>query len=307
VKLGFAMPNLVRLKAMHQEPWEQQVTGADQARLARWAEQLGYEMICCPEHFVIPTEHVELSGSHYPAAYPAMAFWAGATERIRVNSCVALLPLQHPIVTAKNLSTMDWLSGGRVTVTFGVGWLEAEFDALGIPFHERGAMSDEYVQAIIALWTQDVAQFEGRYVSFKGVVFDPKPQQKPHLPIWFGGDADPALRRIARYGSGWWPFLTKPEDIPARIDFIKSQPDYCGRLTEVFYGLSTGRVGKGHVEQEDPHGRPGMGKEELIDQLGWLSGLGVTISSIPSPALSSLDEYFEYTQWVAEEIQPAVR
>lgn len=305
MKLGFGMPNLVRLKALYQ-PWQVGVTGADQGRLARWAEQLGYEMISVPEHFVIPTEHLELSGAHYLSAYPTMGYWAGATERIRVNSCIALLPLQHPIVTAKALATLDWLSGGRVTVTFGAGWLEEEFEALGVPFHERGAMCEEYIQAIIALWTQSEPAFEGKYVSFSNLAFEPKPAQSPHIPVWFGGDAAPVLRRIARYGSGWWPFLTKPEDIPLKIEYIRSQPDYNGQLTDVFYGLGTGRVGEGHVVQDDAHARPGLGKQELIDGLGWLSELGVTMSGVPMPEVADLDQYFEYTQWVAEEIMPAV-
>jgi hypothetical protein len=124
--------------------------------------------------------------------------------------------------------------------------------------------------------------------------------------VWFGGDADAALRRVARYGSGWWPFLTKPEDIPARIDFIKSQPGYHGQLTDIFYGLGTARVGEGHVVQDDPHARPGMSKQELIDGLGWLSDLGVTTSGVPIPEVNDIEEYFDYTQWVAEEIMPAV-
>jgi alkanesulfonate monooxygenase SsuD/methylene tetrahydromethanopterin reductase-like flavin-dependent oxidoreductase (luciferase family) len=102
VKLGFAMPHLMRLKATCQ-PWEAAVTGADQTRLARWAERLGYSMISVPEHHVIPQAHAELSGPHYFSAYSAMSYLAGATESIRVNSCVALLPLQHPVVTAKAL------------------------------------------------------------------------------------------------------------------------------------------------------------------------------------------------------------
>jgi probable F420-dependent oxidoreductase len=305
VKLGFAMPNVVQLKAMGQ-PWEAGVTGTDQTRLAVWAEQLGYEMISVPEHHVIPRTHVELSGAHYFNAQAAMAYLAGATGTVRVNSCVTLLPLQHPIVTAKSLSTIDWMSGGRLTVTFGVGWLKEEFEALGVPFGERGAMSDEYIQAIIELWTQDEPQFQGRYVSFRDVAFEPKPVQKPHPPVWFGGDADAALNRLARYGSGWWPFLTRPEDIPARLDFIRSRPDYNGQLTDVFYGLGTSRVGEGHVVQEDPHARPGMSKEEIIDRLGWFKDLGITMSSVPIPDVSDIQAYFDYTQWVAEEIMPAV-
>lgn len=305
MKLAFSMPNVVRLQATYQ-PWEAAVTGADQTRLAKWAEDLGYAMICVPEHHLIPATHVELSGSHYFSAYPAMAYLAGATSRIRVNSCIAILPLQHPIVTAKSLATMDWLSSGRVTVTFGVGWLAEEFEALGVPFHERGAISDEYIRAIIALWTQDEPEFEGRYVSFRDVVFEPKPLQRPHIPVWFGGDADAALRRVARDGSGWWPFLTAPHEIPDRLDFIRSRPDYNGGLTDVFYGLGTARVGEGHVGRSDPHVRLGMSKQEIIDRLSWFAELGVTMSAVPIPRIDGIEAYLDYTQWVAEEIMPAI-
>ncbi|MCK9930627.1 TIGR03619 family F420-dependent LLM class oxidoreductase [Frankia sp. Mgl5] len=305
MRLGFAMPHLLRLKATCQ-PWEAAVTGADQTRLARWAEKLGYAMISVPEHHIIPKTHVDLSGPHHLSAYPTMAYLAGATEKIRVNSCIALLPLQHPAITAKALSSIDWMSSGRVSVTFGVGWLEEEFETLGVPFRERGAMSEEYIQAIIELWTKEEPEFEGKYVSFRDVVFEPKPFQKPHLPVWFGGDADAVLRRTARYASGWWPFLTRPEDIPAKISFIKSQPDYSGKLTDVFYGFATTRVGDGHVIQKDPRVRAGMTKQEIIDRLCWFKELGVTMSSVPIPSVSHLEEYFDYTQWVAEEIAPAI-
>ncbi|GGC16643.1 LLM class F420-dependent oxidoreductase [Novosphingobium endophyticum] len=306
MKLGFAMPHLLQLKATMQD-WEMAVTGADQTKLAKWAEKLGFEMIAVPEHHIIPNKHVALSGPFYFNAYTAMAYIAGATEKIRVNSCIAILPAQNPIVTAKALSTMDWLSSGRVTITFAVGWLEEEFALLGVPFHERGAMAEEYVQAIIALWTQQNPEFEGKYVSFRDVAFEPRPVQKPHIPVWFGGDADPVLKRIARHGQGWWPFLTKPEDIPARIDFIRSQPDYNGALADVYYGMSTARVGEGHKVIDDPTARPGQTKNEIIDRLGALADLGVTWSSVPIPNLPGIDAYYDYTQWIAEEIMPAIR
>jgi probable F420-dependent oxidoreductase len=305
MKLGFAMPHMVRLPAMTQS-WESTVTGADQTRLAKWADELGFAMIAVPEHHIIPRAHVQLSGSHYFNAFTAMAHFAGATESIRVNSCIAILPTQNPIITAKALSTIDWLSSGRATVTFGVGWLKEEFDLLRIPFSERGAIAEEYTEAIIELWTNENPEFEGRYVSFKDVAFEPKCVQKPHLPIWFGGDADAVLRRTARYATGWWPFLTQPEDFPARIDFIKSQPDYNGKLEDVFYGMSTGRVGEGHVAIDDPSTRPSQSKQEIIDRLGVLSDLGVTISSVPIPNVKDVQGYFDFTQWVAEEIMPTV-
>lgn len=300
------MPHMLRLKAMTQ-PWEASVTGADQTRLVKLAEELGYEMVAVPEHYVVPHEHIELSGPHYFSATTAMAYFAGATKKIRVNSCISILPLQNPVITAKALSTMDWLSSGRVTVTFAAGWLKGEFEALGVDYHQRGAMCEEYIQAIIELWSEEKPEFEGKYISFKDIAFEPKCIQTPHLPLWFGGDADPVLRRIARYASGWWPFLTKPEDIPDKINYIKSQPDYNGRLQDVFYGLATGRVGEGHIERRDPRARPGMAKDEIIDQLGWLGNFGVTWSSIPIPKLNNIDEYCDYVQWIAEEIMPVIR
>jgi probable F420-dependent oxidoreductase len=305
VKLAFALPHMLRLKATVQ-PWEGAVTGADQTRMVKRAEALGYDMIAVPEHHVIPREHVELSGPHYFHAATAMAYIAGATERIRVNSCITILPLQNPIVQAKQLATMDWLSSGRVTVTFGVGWLEREFQILGVPFHERGRMADEYLAAMVELWTKEDPQFEGRYVSFKDVAFEPKPVQKPHVPIWMGGDADAALKRAARFASGWWPFLTKPEAIPARLDFIKSQPDFKGGAFEVMYGMSTARVGEGHKVIEDPHARPGMPAQEIVDRLGWFGELGVTMSSVPIPPVADIEAYLDYAQWVVEEIAPKV-
>jgi hypothetical protein len=191
-------------------------------------------------------------------------------------------------------------------VTFAAGWLEEEFNIMGVPFHERGAISEEYTRAIIELWTSPTPEFEGKYVSFRDVAFEPKPVQRPHVPIWFGGEATPVLRRVARYAQGWWPFLTKPEDIPARLDFIKSQPDYAGKLEDVYYGMGTGRVGEGHVVQEDPDARPGQSKQEIVDRLGEFSRLGITMSSVPMPPVKDLQGYYDYTQWVAEEIIPAI-
>lgn len=306
MKFVFPMPHLVRLKATLQ-PWEADVTGADQTLLARRAEELGYDMIAVPEHFIIPKGHLELSGPHHFHAAAAQGYFAGATERILINSCIAILPLQHPIVTAKALSTLDWLSSGRMIATFGVGWLKGEFDILGVPFHERGRMAEEYLAAIVELWTSESPTFEGKYVSFRDVAFEPKPFQKPYLPIWMGGDADAVLKRAARYASGWWPFLTRPEDLADRIDFIKSRPDFMGEPFEVMYGMSTARVGEGHTVQDAPDARPGLSGQQIIDRLNWLAEQGVTMSSVPIPAMGGIAEYLDYAQWVIEEIKPEIQ
>ncbi len=305
VKLVFNLPHMLRLKATMQ-PWEATVTGADQTRMVKCADQWGYDMIAVPEHFVIPNEYVELSGPHYLQSTVAQSYIAGATERIRLNSCITVLPLQHPIVLAKALATADWMSSGRMMVTFGVGWLRREFELLGVPFGERGRIADEYLAAIVELWTSDAPRFDGKYVSFDGIAFEPKPIQKPHLPIWIGGDADAALRRAAKYACGWWPFLTPPDRIAERLDFIKSQPSYDGRPFDVMHGMTTTRVGEGHVVRDDPYGRPGMSAGELVDRLSWLGEQGVTVSAVPLPTVSGVDEYLDYARWVIEEIRPQV-
>ncbi len=306
MKLAFSMPHQLRIPAMTQ-PWEMQVTGPDQIAMLKYAEQLGFEMVSVPEHHVMPKTHEDFSGNFQMNSYVGMGVYAGATERMRVNSCIAILPLQHPITTAKQLATLDWMTGGRVTVTWAVGWCEGEFDLMGVDFHQRGAMAEEYTRAIIELWTSETPEFEGQYVSFRDLCFEPRCIQRPHLPIWFGGDADAVLRRTARYASGWWPFQTKPERIAERIDFIKSQPDYNGKLDDVFYGFSTSRLTEDHKPTGDASGRPGQSKGAIIDRLGWFAQQGITWSGLPIPAVSSISEYRDYMQWIAEEIMPAVR
>ena len=111
-------------------------------------------------------------------------------------------------------------------------------------------------------------------MSFSGVAFEPKPCQKPHLPVWIGGEVDAALKRAARFASGWFTFLTKPKDIPVRVELIKSQPTYVGRPFEVMHGLGTSRVGEGHQVINDPNAWRGMSAEKLIDRLGCLHGWG---------------------------------
>jgi probable F420-dependent oxidoreductase len=303
MKLAFSMPHLIRLKGRTQ-PWELAVGGAEITRLAKLADDWGYDMLSVPEHFLIPHELVELSGPHHFHAYAGMGYLLGATSRIKVNSSIAILPLQHPAITAKALSTIDWMSGGRTIATFAVGWLKEEFDLLGVDFAKRGAMTDEYIAAIIELWTKDDPQFEGQYVNFKDVAFEPRPVQKPHVPIWIGGDADAPLKRAARWAEGWWPFLTKPEAIPARLDFIRSQPDYAGGLKEVFYGFSTSEVGEGHVPVSDPTARAGQSLQQIVDRLGWFHELGVTFSSVPTPKVADLNAATDYMQWVIEEVKP---
>ena len=149
MKLTFPLPHLMEIQAMLQ-PWELAVTGPDQFRMAQRAEALGYDMIAIPEHIAIPPDD-QHTGHFWLHSTTAQAALAGATSRILLNSCVTILPLQNPLYHAKALATADWFSGGRMVVTFGLGSIRKEFDYFGVPWDQRGAIADEYLDAIVAM------------------------------------------------------------------------------------------------------------------------------------------------------------
>ena len=219
MRFAVYLPNCMHVAAITQ-PWEHQLTGSDIARVAQRAEQLGYSMVFLPEHFLTPASHLELSGDHYFDATTAQAFVAGATSTITIGSMVTILPLHNPIVAAKQIATLDWFSGGRAQTTVGVGWLKEEYDAIGVPFTKRGRMADEYLEAMFELWHSDSPSFDGDFVKFSDIAFGPKPISKPHPTVWMGGDADAVLRRAARFGDGWAPWLTKPDELPSKMDYL---------------------------------------------------------------------------------------
>ena len=187
-------------------------------RLARTADALGYSVVTISDHIVLPTRSSAPypydnsgafpGGAHQPFIEPIpLAAWLlAATRRIRVAISVLVVPYRNPVVTAKQLATIDAMSGGRLTVGVGVGWWPEEFEALAAPpFAERGAVTDEYLRLMKTLWTEDAPRFEGKYYRIGDVTMFPKPVQKPHPPIWVGGHTEAALRRTATLGDAWHP------------------------------------------------------------------------------------------------------
>ena len=140
---------------------------------------------------------------------------------------------RNPIVAAKALATLDVLSNGRVTLGVGAGWLREEFEALDAPsFDDRGAVTDEYIRAFIELWTSENPEFEGKYVNFSNIHFLPKPVQKPHIPIWVGGESNRAIRRAARMGNAWHPLGTNPAFPLGTPELLKASMDRLAARTE---------------------------------------------------------------------------
>jgi probable F420-dependent oxidoreductase len=185
------------------------------ATVAAAAEQHGFESVWIPEHLVFPAEMpatYPYTDAGFPPVTPATPLFdpwvvlgsiASVTERVRLGTQIYVLPLRHPLATARSVVTLDRLSGGRVTLGIGVGWLEEEFDALGQSFHDRGRRTDEILGLLRRLWTEETVEHHGEHFDFGPVRFEPKPVQKPGPPIEIGGASPAALRRAGCLGDGW--------------------------------------------------------------------------------------------------------
>ena len=179
------------------------------------AEQLGYDSLWVSDHVVVPHANVVNFGTTIFDPLVTLAVIAGATSRVRLGTTVLIVPYRNAVVTAKMISSLDALSGGRVVFGVGAGWVAAESAALGVPFAERGAMTDEHLLAMQELWTSAAPSFAGKYTQFSGLVFEPRPVQKPHPPIWVGGHGRASLRRAAQFGAAWHPINRSPEELRA--------------------------------------------------------------------------------------------
>lgn len=238
MQFGFNLPNSGALA----EP-------AIMSRIAREGEALGYDYLTVTDHVVLPDMAepgypYSESGSFYSTDSAhrhemlTLAAWlAAVTSRVRLVLAVLVVPHRPAVLAAKMLATVDVLSGGRLTVGIGAGWLKAEFDAVvTTPFAERGAVTDEYVAAFKTLWTEKKPRIDGSYVHHDGLLLEPKPAQKPHPPIWVGGESGPSLRRAARLGDAWYPIgsnnahlLDSLQRYEAGIERLRKATEAAGR------------------------------------------------------------------------------
>ena len=194
-----------------------QLTIAEAASLATRAEELGLDGVFVPDHILAKPATTQHYGGHWPDPFAFLAYLAGRTRRIHLGASVIVLPYRNALVAAKAAATVDQVSGGRFIFGVGVGWDEAEFADLRLPFRERGRLSDDYIRAIKAAWASDVPEYRGQYVSFGGATFSPRPTQRPHPPIWVGGSpggvSGAAMRRCAVLGDAWHPLALGLDDV----------------------------------------------------------------------------------------------
>jgi probable F420-dependent oxidoreductase len=291
--------------------------------LAREGERLGLHSAMIADHIVFPVESrstypYTLDGRH-PGGGDALETFsilgvvAGATERLRLVTSVLVLPYRNPVLTAKMVASLDVLSGGRITLGVGAGWLAEEFAALNSPaFNERGAVTDEWITIFRQLWSQSPASFTGRFYRYTDIRCEPFPLQKPHPPIWIGGHSRAALRRTARHGDGWHPVGAvaasplSPSEMQAHLDTLKRQTEALGRdfaTLTISYKAPLYDIG---IALPDGSRRPFSGEpEEVALDIRTFAAIGVH-ELIFDCRGQSVAESIERLQWFAARVIPLV-
>ena len=207
------------------------------SRIGPLAEELGYDSLWMGEHVVAPSPRVAPSPMEPDDpildSVVALGFMAGVTQRIRLATGIVILPQRNPLVLAKQLATLDVVSRGRLVFGMGVGYLEPEMSAIGVPMEGRGARADEYLQAMRELWQSDAPAFHGRHVEFENVDAHPRPVQRP-LPVVVGGHSAAAHRRALRHGDGWYGYMLDRAATAQQIESLRNEAKTLGRDLDGF-------------------------------------------------------------------------
>jgi probable F420-dependent oxidoreductase len=271
----------------------------------REAEARDIASLWVSDHVVFPRTGVgQYPGGRYPfppdTAYlepvAVLAAAAVATERARLGCSVFILGHRHPVLMAKMLTTIDNLSNGRLICGVGVGWWEEEMTLLGAPFKQRGQQADEMLQVFKALWTSDHPHFEGTFYKLDDVGFAPKPVQKPHPPIWVGGDSPGAFRRTVTLGDGWHGTSKTPEQVREALERLRAAADAAGRPFDTIELSTRVRLTQEPVE---------AWRHGIVDRLCAYKALGLS-HIVLDFRRDTLAEMLEALDLVAREVRPAV-
>ncbi|MGH8014544.1 MAG: LLM class F420-dependent oxidoreductase [Candidatus Binataceae bacterium] len=237
------------------------------------AERLGFSSIWSPEHVVL----LEQYASKYPYSagefsmptdtpfsdpFTTLAYAAACTSRIKLATGICLVPEHNPLVLAKTVATLDRLSGGRFILGVGIGWLAEEFQALGLTFERRAQRTREYIDVMRKLWSESRSSHRGEFVNFPEVLSFPKPHNNRGVPVWFGGETPPALRRVGEYGDGWIGFNLSPDETGAKVKRIEQILAANGRKRSDVY-LSVSPYGK-PIKTDDLKRYRDAGVDEVV-------------------------------------------
>tara|TARA_Y100000385_G_scaffold118951_1_gene123805 strand:- start:1124 stop:1981 length:858 start_codon:yes stop_codon:yes gene_type:complete len=243
------------------------------AAAAAMVEKLGYDSFWVPEHVLFFPEYE----SKYPYSedgriqgdprslldpLTALTYVAANTSKIRLGTGICLVPQRNPVYTAKQVADLDYLSGGRVDFGIGIGWLKEEFNALGVPWTDRAGRTEECIGVMKTLWCDELSSFQGKYFSFEAAYQNPKPVQRPHPPLIFGGESRAALKRVATLGQGWFTFNVTPESLAQGIDILQPLLEEQGRtISDISISVTPDRK---HINQESLNRFEELGAEQII-------------------------------------------
>ncbi|WP_406109393.1 TIGR03619 family F420-dependent LLM class oxidoreductase [Streptomyces sp. NBC_01003] len=242
-------------------------------RQATDARALGFTFAMISDHIAVTPDVHEVYPAPFYDQFVLAAHLAGRVPGLQLGTTITVIPYRHPLQTARLAANIDQLNDAGFILGAGVGWSAAEYRALGVPFEERGAITDEYLAAIRAAWAQDPCTFEGHYVSYEGIRTAPAPAAA-QLPVWVGGDSPAALRRAARLGEGWHPFMPTLEGLRAKLPVVAAEAEKAGRPTPSLVPRLQIALGERPDTEDRPLGHGSV--DQVRADLLALAGLGAT-------------------------------
>ncbi len=292
-------------------------------RFVESAEELGFESVLAGDHIVLPTAGTNQypytsDGSFsrptdepYLETMTLLGYLAACTSRIKLGSTVIILPYRNPVVQAKMFASLDVLTNGRIICGVGVGWLEKEFETLGLDYHQRGEMTNEFLEIMQALWTQPDPEYHGKYYSFDGIKFEPKPVQQPSIPIWVGGHTKAALRRTAKYVSCWHTSRQTPDFVAGNLPYLRERIEKEGRdQSEVTISLKRSLHFTDMGMNEGGYVRSGgslvASTQEVLDDLHICQEIGINQLTFDF-RVESLPDSINVMEHLADKVLPAAR
>ena len=275
------------------------------------AEALGFDAVFVNDHIIVDGSPRSAPWTNTYDPLVALSFIAAHTNRIGIGVSVLIMPYRNPVATAKALATLDRMSHGRLIAGVGVGWNEAEFNALGVPFHERGARTTEYLRIWQACWSPGAVSFAGKFFSFADMHVSPKPLQQPHPPIWVGGASEAALRRAATFAAVWQPTPTPVADLVDCQAALRKACDRIGRQSPPETRMSF-RIEFSNITGNNPSagdGRPvghGSPAEVVADLVRYREAADVSAFQINFHGCRDLDQLLQSMECFMREVKPQV-
>ena len=274
------------------------------------AEELGFDALFVNDHVIVDDSPRSESWRNVYDPMMVLSYVAACTSRVLLGTSVLIMPYRNPIVTAKMIATLDQMSGGRAVAGVGSGWNEAEYNALDVPFHQRGARTSEYLRIWQACWAPGATTFHGRFFSFNNMHVNPKPLQQPHPPLWIGGSSEASLRRAARFGQVWQP---TPTPLPALLSNQNYLKDYCAEIereevprTRMSFRVNFSQVtGSSSGNGDRPTGQ-GTAEQVASDITRYRQEAGLEEFQINFNGCGSLQQLLDSMDLLVEDVLPKV-